>query len=159
MNHTIEDIEINQELSEQEITLTNGLMFFPENYVTAKSIDDFIFTDELPDIRKTFKKNGIEIPTLGGQPERLRGRKNADWFGPAIFFSLSLVTENPTIVSISLNVLSNYITDFFKGISGEKRVNLEIYVEKKGKKKYKRINYKGSPEGLKDLEKIIKSLD
>jgi hypothetical protein len=159
MDYETEDIEINEKLTELNLALPSGLTFFPENFEAAKTSDDFVFTESIIDITKVFKSKSIEINQLGGDANKLRSRKNADWYAPAIFFSLHLITENPTIVSISLNVLSNYITDFFKGSFGEKKVKLDIYVEKKGKKKIKKISYNGSIEGLKELEKIINSKD
>jgi len=159
MNYKIEDIELNEKLTELNLVLPSGLTFIPENFETAKTTDDFIFTESVMDITKVFRSKSIEIKPLAGDSTKLRSRKNADWYGPAIFFSLTLLTENPTIVSVSLNVLSNYITDFFKGSFGEKKVKLDIYVEKKGKKKIKKISYSGSIEGLKELEKIINSKD
>jgi hypothetical protein len=159
MDYEIEDIDLNEKLTELNLVLPSGLTFIPENFDSAKTTDDFIFTESLADITKVFRSKSIEIKPLGGDSNRLRSRKNADWYGPALFFSLTLITENPTIVSVSLNVLSNYITDFFKGSFGEKKVKLDIYVEKKGRKKLKKISYSGSVEGLKELEKIINSKD
>jgi hypothetical protein len=159
MNYKTDEVEIVNRLNQWNIDLPNDVVFFPENLQLAEQKGDFIFSDAVADLSKVFKQNGIKAITLGGDPKIFRSRKYADWFGPALCFSLTLVTENPTIISVSLNVLSNYVTDFFKGINGEKRARLEIYLETKGKKKYKRITYNGPPEGIKDLEKVIKSLE
>lgn len=69
-----------------------------------------------------------------------------------------MLSENSTLLSVGINVLSNYVTDYFKGTFGSQNVKLEIIVETKPKKVYKSINYEGNLDGLKDLPKIIKSL-
>lgn len=68
-----------------------------------------------------------------------------------------MLSENSTVVSIALNVLSNYLTDFFKGSFSEKKVKIEIYVEERKDVKFKKITYEGGVEGIKELENIIKA--
>lgn len=157
MDHTIEDVNLGRKLEEMSLDLPKELAFFPENLETATSKDQFIFTESMVDLGKRFKKNNVNSVVLGGDTELYRSRKNADIFLPAIFFSLSVISENSTVVSISLNVLSNYITDLLKGTFGRKVAQIDFYIETKEKGKVKRISYKGTPEGLKDLEKIIKA--
>ena len=95
---------------------------------------------------------------LGGDKELYRSRKNADIYLPAIFFSLSAVLENSALISVSLNILSNYIYDELKGKIGIKNVHAELYIETKEKGKLTKISYKGDVEGLKSLEKVIKGI-
>jgi hypothetical protein len=85
-------------------------------------------------------------------------RKSADIYLPAIFFSLSVITDNPTVVSISLNVLSNYITDWLKGSFARKSAQVDFYIETREKGNVKKLSYKGNAEGLKEVEKIIKAM-
>jgi len=47
-----------------------------------------------------------------------------------------------------LSVLSNYITDFFKGVPGQKTVKLDIVVERNGDMSCKKISYEGDVNGL-----------
>ncbi len=140
------------------IDFPSELCFFPENIDSAIAKSDFIFTDSISDLTKVFKQNNIKISILGGNTTLLRSRKNADFFAPALFFSLSLLTENPSIVSLSLSVLANYITEFFKGSFGRKKVNIEIYVEIDRKKKIKKITYCGDVEDIEKLADVIKSI-
>jgi hypothetical protein len=159
MDYKTEDIDIEEKLAVLNLPLPTNLTFFPENFDTVLDADSFIFPDSVSDLKKVFRQNNIQIGTLGNAPVKLRARKYADWFGPTLFFSLTMLAENPTIVSISLNVLSNYLTDFFKESLGEKKVHLEIYVEtKRKKKKVTRITYTGGIDGIQGVEKVIKSL-
>lgn len=159
MDYKIEDLDISKRLDELGLTLPDKLTFLPDNFDTANAKEDFVFTDTMLDLRKIFRQdNSISIPALGQDTELYRTRKSADIYLPAIFFGLSQITENPTIVSVSLNVLSNYIYDLCKGTSSKKTAHVDLYLETKEKGKVKKLSYKGSLEGLKELDKIIKAL-
>lgn len=158
MDYKIDEIDIKGIFKKLDIEFPSNLCFFPENIDSVKDKAEFVFADSISDLHKVFRQNQIEFSTLGGESSLLRSRKNADFFAPALFFSLSLISENPTIVSVSLSILANYITDFFKGSFGRKKVNLEIYIETVGKRKIKKISYSGDFEGMVKLESVIKSL-
>ena len=66
------------------------------------------------------------------------------------------MVQNPELVSIALNVLSNYISDYFKGHK-EPNVKLNIVVQK-SEIEYTNFMYEGPKDGLKEIEKVIKSL-
>ena len=69
----------------------------------------------------------------------------------------SLYSQNQALVSVALNVLGNYATDFFKGIGGTHEVDLNIVVGK-ANRTFKKITYRGPIEGLKDLAKVIREV-
>lgn len=159
MHHTINDyINLNDKVNELDCFLTNDICFLPENLEETKSKSEFIYTDNTLTVKKLFNKNNLLSDTLEKENLNLRQRRSIDWYAPTIYIGFSLLTQNPTLVSIALNVLSNYITDFFKGTFGEKKVKLDVVVEVTPKKTYKRISYEGNADGLKNLDKIIKSL-
>lgn len=132
--------------------------FFPENFNSAKNENDFIFPDSLSDLNKIFRVNQIPIFKLTPGIPKYRSRKSADLIAPTLFISFSLLSDNSILISLALNVLSNYITDFFKGTLKNRKVKFEIIVETKKRKEFSKISYDGDIEGLKDLEGIIKSL-
>jgi hypothetical protein len=159
MDYKVEEIDITTKLTKLGLTVPDSVAFFPENFENANVANDFIFTDSMLDLNKIFRQEkNISINALGNDTEKYRSRKNADIYLPAMFFALTAITENPTIVSISLNVLSSYVYDLFKGTSGQKTAHIDLYVETKEKGKVKKISYKGSADGLKDLEKVIKAM-
>lgn len=159
MDFIIEDLDVSKKIEELELELPKNMAFFPENFENAKTKSDFIFTDSMTDLSKIFlQDNEISVNALGQDTELYRSRKSADVYLPAMFFGLSLMTENPTIVSVSLNVLSNYVYDLCKGSSGKKTAHVDLYIETKEKGKLKKISYKGDVEGLKEVENIIKSM-
>jgi hypothetical protein len=158
MSYTLEEYKIESRLEKLDLSLPKNLSFFPENIDIANSKNEFIFTESVIDLNKYFIQNNIIFDFLGGDKELYRSRKNADIYLPAIFFSLSTISENPEIVSVSLNILSSYIYDRLKGIIGEKNVKIEFHIETKEKGKIIKIDYKGDAEGIKNLENIIKTL-
>ncbi len=158
MEYTIEEYEVEDKFEKLNLSLPDNISFFPENLLTAEKKAEFIFTDNMIELNKHFKSNQLELTILGGDTELYRSRKNADIYLPAIFFSLSSIAENSAVVSVSLNVLSNYLYDSLKGTIGKKKAHVEFYIETKEKGKVKKINYKGDVEGLNGLEKVIKAM-
>src|SRR5215204_1971631 len=149
MNYEVEQTDIKNKLHELSLDLPTELAFLPENLESVSSKDQFIFTDSMVDLRKLFKQRGIDAIPFGGDTELYRSRKNADIYLPAIFFSLSQISENPTVVSISLNVLSNYITDLLKGSFGRKMAQVEFYIETKEKEGLLNLVTKEPPKAWK----------
>lgn len=158
MDYTIDELSLNEKLEELSLSLPSTISFFPENLETVETKDKFIFTESMVDLNKVFKQSNITLNVLGGDTELYRSRKNADIYLPAVFLSLSLISENPSFVSVSLNILSNYVYDRLKGSFGKKTAHVEFYIETKEKGKVKKISYKGEASGIKDLEKVIKAL-
>ena len=158
MDYKIEEINVLSKIEKLELTIPNKLAFFPENLISAETKDDFIFTESMSDLNKLFRQGNIDITTLGYDTELYRSLKSADIYLPAIFFGLSQISENSTVESVSLNVISNYVYDLCKGSLGKKTAHVDLYIETKEKGKLKKLSYKGGVEGLKDLEKIIKAM-
>ena len=157
MDYKIDDLNVGKRLEELDLILPNSLAFFPENFEKAEGKENFIFTDSLADLNKIFRQKNIQLEVFGQNTELYRTRKNADIYLPAIFLSLSLISENPSIISFSLNLLSSYVFERLKGSIGKKTVQIEFFIETKEKGKLKKLSYKGNAEGLEKLENIIKS--
>ena len=90
------------------------------------------------------------------QPNIILEQRSIEWFGPTLLFRTAALVQNPELVSIALNVLSNYISDYFKGHK-EPNVKLNIVVQK-SEIEYTNFMYEGPKDGLKEIEKVIKSL-
>ncbi|WP_121965724.1 hypothetical protein [Myroides sp. N17-2] len=158
MNYKIEEVELNDSLSKLSITPLTELAFVPENLDSVNDVNEFIYTETVIELNKYFENRNIKIQTLGGEPQLLRSRKNADIYLPSIFMTSSIILDNANTLSVILNIISNYIYDNIKGKIGVKKAQIEFIIEKKERGKYSKIDYKGDAEGLKQLEKIIKSL-
>ena len=158
MSYTIDHLNLNSKLEELSLILPSTLSFFPENLENVETKEKFIFTESMVDLNKVFRQNEIALEIFGGDTELYRSRKNADIYLPAVFMSLSMISEDANLISVSLNVLSSYVYDKLKGSSGKKVTHVEFYIETEEKGIIKKISYKGEASGIKDLEKVIKTL-
>lgn len=159
MSYTIETYqELKEQFVNREIDFQKDLCFLPENLIEAENSSDFIYSETTTDLRKVFKSDNVSIEYLTKDKPLLRSRKSADWFGPTILIGFSALTTNPHLISVSINLLSSYLYDFFKGTIGNKKVKFEVVVENKQKKEYQKIQYEGSVEGIAELEDVIKAL-
>ena len=145
-------------ISKHAIDLDKGVYFIPENVFDTEETSNFIYSETTSDLRKIFKKNNAQIHYLTDDKPLLRYRKGADWFGPTLLFSLSVIANDPHLIGISLNLVSSYLYDLFKGKAGDKSVKFEVVVECKKKEEFKKINYEGPIEGIAELAKVVKSL-
>lgn len=159
MNHKVTSYtDLKIFLDKHNLEPISSLCFLPENLKSIDDSYDFIYSETTTDLKKTFKGENIEISYLTNDKPLLRVRKSADWIGPTILIGLSTISENPNMIGITLNVLSSYLYDFFKGTSNPKKVKFDIVIESKKKKEYQKISYEGNIEGIEKLETVIKSL-
>lgn len=145
-------------ISKHAIDLDKGVYFIPENVFDTEETSNFIYSETTSDLRKIFKKENVQVHYLTEDKPLLRSRKGADWYGPTLLFGLSVIVDNPHLIGISLNLVSSYLYDFFKGKIGDKSVKFEVVVECKKKEEFKKINYEGPVEGIAELAKVVKSL-
>jgi hypothetical protein len=136
----------------------NNLIFLPENLNNVQDSAEFIYSEVTTDIRKIFRKENLVIDYLTNDKPILRARKSADWFGPTIFIGFSILSQNSNLINISLNLLSSYLYDFFKGSTANKKVKFDLVIENKKNKEFKTISYEGPIDGIKELEGVIKEL-
>ena len=155
MNYNIEEYKLEDNFKKLNLKLPNKISFFPENIETANNKEDFIFTETIIELNKYFEIENLKLDLFGGDTELYRSRKNADIYLPTIFFSLTAISQNPELISVSLNIVSSFLYDALKGTIGKKTAHIEFHFESKEKGKMKKIDYKGDAEGLKSLEKII----
>jgi hypothetical protein len=113
--------------------LSSGITILPENFEQVGNSAQLLHRSEAATVKSLFRQNQIPLATLmpsSGQSGYVQNN-GFEWVGPTLFISAGFLSGNPNAASIAINVLSNYITDFFKGLSGSQRVKLEIVVEKK----------------------------
>lgn len=79
--------------------------------------------------------------------------------GPANICFRIIVVEQPNGGITFVERLSNYLIDFFKGVSGRKVVKVDFVVEVSGEGTYKRLSYEGDVEGIKDLFNTIQAVN
>lgn len=102
-----------------------------------------------------YAKNQIHLSYIR-KPDIVLEQRSIDWFGPTLLITTSALTQNPELISITLNVISNYITDFFKG-RNEPNIKISLLIQQ-SKTQFKKLDYEGDREGLKEVEKLIRQL-
>ena len=138
------------------------LMIFQQmtNYYLYPTIQIQILMDyqrlSLP-IYKLFKKEELDADFAISNLDDCVFVENhsIDWFGPTIFIPLMVISQNSNVVSLCLNIISNYVYDLFKGKNKDPSVNCSFIYE--DKKKKKKIEYEGPVSGLKEIKKIMKA--
>lgn len=135
-----------------------GMTLLPDNFETATARVDLLFRSEAATIKTLFRNNQFPLTDLLPTGERAPSihNKNFEW-APALFISAAMLSENPDAVSVALGIISNYATDFFKGM-GHKNVRLVIVVEKKKNHTCKKISYEGDIAGLSSLPEVIQKI-
>jgi hypothetical protein len=140
-----------------EITNKNPtpcVIIMPRN-MSDHSRAESIYSSSSIDMLKLFRKNEIETYLYDDNYSLQENRAN-DWFGPVLFISYMTISQNPNILNIALNVISNYVYDFFKGVLAPGKVRLSIIRENSDGSKTE-IKYEGDSDGIKELEKIVKA--
>ena len=101
-----------------------------------------------------YAKRDIDIELLS-EPKTLVEQRSGEWFGPMILITSSLLSGNSALVSVLCGVVSNYLTDFFKGKSEEPVVKLKVLYKETKSSKTTEISYEGDIQGIESLEQSI----
>jgi len=136
----------------------SGLALLPINLNTATSVTDLRNAAEASTIRKLMLGAGLPLSDIVERDKRppYVKNKNADLILPVLFISSSLISQNPALFSIALNVISNYVYDQFRALTPGRTVKFEAVVGQENSEKYRRISYEGTEEGLKALPEVIR---
>lgn len=137
-----------------------GLVFLPEGFENVNSEDEFRFRGEGTTVTKLLRSAGIPITRLGAAdhaPAYIHNR-SADWALPVIFIGTELIKQSPDLVSLAVSTIQGYVLDLFKGDAGKREVKAEIVVEDRRNKTYKRVQYEGPADGLKELTAAVNKL-
>jgi len=126
------------------------ITLLPENYYESE--DKYRYSSTAISFWK-YSNNKIDINILT-EPKLLIEKRSGEWFGPDILLISTLVAQNPAIVSILCGIISNYLTDFFKGMSKPK-VKLKIFYKEEKSSKTTEISYEGDIKGINKLEASI----
>jgi hypothetical protein len=156
-------IEINNVPNIEERAAQLGLRepkdvsILPRYFFDAASKADLLYEDSTPDVIKLLKKAGISVSTLQPPDERPTyiAEKDFTWIGPTLLFGYAYLSENPHVISVFLNVLSNFLTDHFKGFTGKANVRFSIVYKRTKTTEYREVNYDGDVEGIKGLEQVL----
>jgi hypothetical protein len=152
-------IDVSKKMADLGCRYPERMALLPINFESATSISEFLQASEAATIKKLLLSQAVHLDDIVARSQRPPYVKNKshEWVAPIVFVSASLYSQNRELVSVALNVLGNYATDFFKGTPGMHEVKLDIVVAKKNKT-YKKIAYQGPIEGLKGLADVIREV-
>jgi hypothetical protein len=151
-------INVKERAVELGCNAPTGLAIIPRNFEVARSKDELVHESSTATIRVLWRQAGISETRIEMGDDRfpcVQEKAFEGWIGPIIFVGASLLSQNPYLMSVAFGVISNYLTDWFKGLPGDKNVKLDIVIEETKGKSCKRIHYEGNAEGLHDLNKIV----
>ena len=156
---TITDyVDVTAKIAELGCSPTGSdLTLLPLNFDSAPSVGDLRHASETSTIRKLLIQDHVPIRDLVERSQRPPYIKNksADLILPTLYFSALSLSQNPLLVSIVLNIVSNYVYDCFRGRGAGRTVKLHIVAEDAKKGKYRQISYEGTEEGLSTLADSI----
>ena len=138
-----------------------SIALLPRNFATAVSKEEFIHESTTPTVRGLWRQNGI-AETSVEQPEEkfpLASEHAFEWIGPTIFISAMLLSQNQHLVTIALNIISNYLSEWFRGIPRDSRKTKFCIVIETKSGLYKKIEYEGPLDGLRGLPEVIKRVN
>jgi hypothetical protein len=154
-------VDVMQRAQELGCRVPTGLAILPRNFESAASKDQLLHESEAPTVRILWRRAGLEETPIEPEGERfpqISEKSFEEWVGPTIFASAALLSENPALVSVAFGVISNYLTDWFKGTPiGLRKVRLDVVIEA-GKREYKRLHYEGPVEGLQELAAVVREV-
>ncbi|MCI0485918.1 MAG: hypothetical protein L0229_04880 [Blastocatellia bacterium] len=151
-------VNVAERAKELGCNVPTGIALLPRNFDTVASKDDLIHESSVADIRILWRQAELNETRIEKEGDKLpqAQEKSFEWVGPIIFVSALYFSQNPQGVSIALNIISNYLTGFFKGIPGNKKVRLDVVVEQTKSQKCLKVHYEGDVEGLAEVSKVIR---
>jgi hypothetical protein len=137
----------------------DAFALLPANLEIATTASEVRQRSESATVRTLFRQGGVPIEDVYDKANRPPYIQNNDisWIAPTIFVAAGALSANPNLISVALGVLSNYLTDLFKGRTGEPVVRATIIVEQTRSKTCKRVEYEGSVAGLQALAAVVAS--
>lgn len=151
-------VSVSEKLKSFGISAPNGLAILPDNLAAAKSISDLRQQVESDTVRTLLMANKItyvEIFDEDDQPPYLQ-QYSFEWFGPTLFVSAGLLSQNPNVLSVALGIITNYLYDLFKG-GKDGKASLDVIFEQ-ADGSCKKIHYSGPPDGLNKVSEIVRDL-
>lgn len=137
------------------------LAILPRNFETAATKDELVHESEAPTVRVLWRNAGLEETPIERDAEKFPQVSEKDfrgWVGPILFVGSLLVSQNLAAVDLALNVVANYLTDWFRGVPKDQRVaELKVAVEGSDGV-HKLVHYKGPVEGMDRIGEIAREL-
>ena len=151
-------INVVRRATELDCVAPSDLALITRYFETAEPRDELLHESHASTLRKLWRAAGVDATPVEPPDETFPEVSESafDLLLPTIFVGSLLLSEDPDGVSLALGVVANYVTDFFKGITGERKVRLDVVVEEEPDRKYRRIRYEGPPAGVHTIVDIVR---
>lgn len=134
------------------------IAILPTNFVNATARRELTHASSAMTVRALLKEAGLKETRI--EPEGVKfpseHQKAADWIGPTIFFSAMVLSQNPQVIEVALGIVSNYLTDLFRGTLESAKSTFDVVV--RSPKGYKRIHYEGNHKGLYEVRETVREV-
>jgi hypothetical protein len=139
----------------KEILLSNAIYVLPSNYYTETDPLKYYYPSTLPNFLKLAKKERLAVEVVGqGSNYNLSEKRSGEWFAPLLLISSLYASQNPTAVSIAVNMVSAYLVTCLNGRK-DSSVSLDVVVIKDENIKATMISYRGPINGLSEIKDVI----
>lgn len=154
-----EYINVAKRAEELGFNVPTRLAILPSNYDTATSSDALVDEGTAPTIRSLLRQSGVVETRLEKNGIKLpqSAKKSAEWVSPIIYISQAILAD--AVVPLTINIISNYLYDLFKGQLGRAQVVIRFASEQTTKttnneeeKKSLLVTFKGTPQEWQEFD-------
>ena len=142
------------------VRMPDGIAFLPTNFFTADSARNLRYMANALDVKALFAGSQISsgMVTAGDGEIPYVMNRDANWVGPTLYFSAALVSENPEIVTLAIEIIKKHVIDVLRGNPRSRVARFSAVVENTHRKKTMRIDYEGPAESLAQVDRCIRGL-
>jgi hypothetical protein len=129
------------------------LALLPRNFESAVERDELLDEASAATIHQLLHQAGLPEERFDSpqEPFLALAQHAVDWYGPTLFLSAGFINENPLLVGVAINLITDYVRELFGRVPGRRRAHLAVVVERDAEKESVRISYDGEIEGIKEL--------
>ncbi len=151
---------VRERLEELGCPEPDGIVLLPANFDSADAIEELRQYAEAATVKTLFRSANIphsDVFSAGHRAPYIQNN-SLEWVAPTLFIPAALIIENPSLVTMALNIISEYVARLLRGASGEKRASLEVVVEKTDEGTCRRISYNGPVDGLESVGDVVRTV-
>lgn len=131
----------------------------PRNFLQAKTKGELFQESDTATLRILFRQAHLKETRLEREGESFHEAMEHGFVEvvvPTLFFTFAALGQDPNLTSVALNVVSNYLYDFFKGRTEDKVARVNIVVKTRSQE-FRKVEYSGPVAGLDALSAIVTS--
>jgi len=151
-----EYIDASEKMKKLGLRKPEFMAILPRNFDTAETPDLLLYPNEAKTIHSLIRQAEIDITPLE-DGILFKDEQSFTFVAPLILFTSIIIAQNPHLINITINIISDYIYDRIRGTRKNANLKLEYIIETRNGD-YKKLNYEGNIDGLNNLPEIIKEI-